>query len=384
VATVAHTTKVKRLPHVDNLRAFMVAWIIGGHALLGYSAVGGWPYDEVKETTLQPRSELALAVVLGPSALFVIGSFFFVSGLFSPGAMARKGPSAFATDRIVRLGVPWLAFMLLAWPFFMWLAYLAAGRKVSFWWEFTHRKPFLDAGPLWFAEVLVYVSVGYAIWTWAVDRFHRRPQGGSEFGARQLAVLVITVALASFIVRLWFPARSKQVLDLHLWQWPQCIAMFALGVAVARHGWAKKVPDGVRRGCGYAVVAVLVGVPVLAAVLGIDDVAADDGPFLGGWHWQAAVLAGIEAVLVVAGSVWLLGFAQRRMTGEGPVARACARGAFAAFLLQAPVLLLLAIALRPVGVPAEIKAVVVGGLSVPLCFWLGWLLVRRTPVGRLV
>jgi hypothetical protein len=383
MATVAQSRRVKRLPHVDNLRALMVAWIIGGHALLGYSAIGGWPYDEVKETTFETRSELGLAVVLGPSALFVIGSFFFVSGMFAPGALARKGPSGFARDRVVRLGLPWLAFVIAVWPLFMWLAYLAAGRRVSFWWEFTHRRPLLDSGPLWFAEVLLYVSVGYALWTWLAGQLHRR-QGDAALGGRQLAVLTITVALASFIVRLWFPVRSKQVLDLHLWQWPQCVAMFALGVAVARHAWAERVPDGVRRGCGYAVVVTLVGLPVLAAFLGIDDLAADDGPFLGGWHWQAAVLAGIEAVLVVAGSVWLLGFAQRRMTGEGPVARACARGAFAAFLLQAPVLLVLAIALRPVAVPAEVKALVVGGLGVPLCFWLGWFLVSRTPVGRTV
>ena len=174
MATVAQTTRVRRLPHVDNLRAVMVAWIIGGHALLGYTAIGGWPYDEVQETTFDSRTELALSVVIGPSALFVIGTFFFVAGLFAPAAMARKGPRRFAADRVVRLGIPLLLFMLLVWPLFMWFAYRAAGRDVSLWWEFTHRKPFLDSGPLWFAEILLYVSVGYAIWTWAVRRYGRR------------------------------------------------------------------------------------------------------------------------------------------------------------------------------------------------------------------
>ena len=35
-----------RLSAVDNLKALLVAWIIGFHALLGYTAIGGWPYDE--------------------------------------------------------------------------------------------------------------------------------------------------------------------------------------------------------------------------------------------------------------------------------------------------------------------------------------------------
>ena len=42
------------MPHLDNLRTILVAWVIGGHALLGYSAVGGWAYDEFHEVTFAP------------------------------------------------------------------------------------------------------------------------------------------------------------------------------------------------------------------------------------------------------------------------------------------------------------------------------------------
>lgn len=387
MATIAESTRVRRLPHVDNLRALMIAWIIGGHALLGYSAIGGWPYAEVQESRLDGRTELALAVIIGPSALFIIGTFFFVAGLFAPQAMARRGPKRFALDRIVRLGLPWLLFMLLIWPLFMWFAYLAAGRDVSYWWAFTHRTPFLDSGPLWFAMMLMYVSLGYAIWVWAVERYRPRPRPRRplrELAGRHLVALGVAMTLGAFVVRLWFPARSKQILDLHVWQWPQCVGMFALGVAAARHNWAAHVPESVKRACGYTLLGVLVGLPVYAAAVGIDSVADDAGPYVGGWHWQAVALAALEAVLVVAGSVWVLGLAQRRLTRISRLWQACARGAFAAFMLQAPVLLTLSIVARPFQLPAEAKALLVGGIAVPLCFWLGWLLVDRTRVGRLV
>ena len=39
----------RRMVPIDNLKAVLVAWIIAGHALLGYTAIGGWPYDEVSE-----------------------------------------------------------------------------------------------------------------------------------------------------------------------------------------------------------------------------------------------------------------------------------------------------------------------------------------------
>ena len=101
MTVVAGRQDVKRLAYADNLKTILVAWIIAGHGLLGYAAIGGWPYDEVNEVTLPTRIELILAVFLGPSALFVIGVFFFISGLFVPGALRRRGPARFAVERLL-------------------------------------------------------------------------------------------------------------------------------------------------------------------------------------------------------------------------------------------------------------------------------------------
>ncbi|HEX2774985.1 MAG TPA: acyltransferase [Micromonosporaceae bacterium] len=380
MATAVQALRTRRLPPVDNLKSAMVGWVIAGHALLGYSAIGGWPYDEVNEVTFGRRSELALAVLVGPSALCIMGTFFFLAGLFAPPALARHGPARFALNRAVRLGVPFLCFALLIWPLFMWFAYRAAGHDVSYGWTFTHRQPFLDSGPLWFAEVLLIFSVAYALWAGRPARRTRSPRDPAAVGMRQLVAWAAGIAVASFAVRLVAPARSTQVLDLHLWQWPQCAAMFALGVAVAPHGWAVRVPEPVYRGCGRTVAAILAIVPVLAVAFGISDLAADATPFLGGWHWQAAILAGVEASLVVAGSMWALGFAQRRLVRGAAFSAACGRGAYAAFVIQGPVLLALAIAARPFELPAESKALLVGALAVPACFGLGRLLADRTPL----
>jgi hypothetical protein len=388
VTIVAGRQDVKRLVYVDNLKVILVAWIIGGHGLLGYTAIGGWPYDEVNEVTLSPRVELLLAALLGPSALFVIGVFFFISGLFVPGALSRRGPARFAVERVVRLGLPWLAFALLLWPLMMWLTYLAAGYRQSYWWVFTHRDPFLHSGPLWFALILMIFSLAYAGWR-AIRRRPAaergtEPPGRSPLRPRRLVAVAAGVALATFAIRLAFPARSTQIADLHVWQWPQCAAMFGLGIAGARRGLAASVPDRLRRGCGIVTVAALVLGPVIALAAGVTNLAADAVPFTGGWRWQAMGAATFEAVLVVAGSVWLLGFAQRKLNHRGPLASACGRGAFAAFVLQAPVLLAFAVAFRPLALPVELKAFLVAGLSIVVSFWLGWLLVSRTPLQKIM
>jgi peptidoglycan/LPS O-acetylase OafA/YrhL len=385
VVAVVQARQVHRRPEIDNLRTLMVVWIIAGHAVLGYSAIGGWPYDEVQEVTLARRSELVLAVVVGPSALFVVAMFFFVAGLLAPVAAARRGIERFTRERLLRLGLPWLAFTLLLWPLSMWFAYRAAGRDVSYWWAFTHRQPLLDSGPLWFAEILLYFSLGYAAWIWAAARLGRGPAGeASPLTGRHLVGLGVALAVASFAVRMVFPARSTQIFDLHLWQWPQCLAMFAFGVAASRRGWLAAVPPRLHRGCGVVILTTLAFVPLLPLLLGITDVAADATAYVGGWHWQALLLASLEACLVVAGSVWLLGLAQRRLARTSKLSETCGRSSYAAFVLQAPVLLVLAVAARPLALPAEGKALLVGAFAVPACLWLGWLSTERTQLGRIL
>jgi hypothetical protein len=127
----AGSAPLVHLPHLDNLRTVLVAWVVGGHALLGRSAVGGWAYDEIHEVTFSPSVELGLVAVLGPSGLFVIGLLFFVAGLTTEQSLARRGPRRYLLARSRQLGVPWLISAFVLWPVSLWLAYEAAGRTVT-------------------------------------------------------------------------------------------------------------------------------------------------------------------------------------------------------------------------------------------------------------
>ena len=59
-----HGQRAERVVQIDTLKVLLVAWIIACHALLGYTAIGGWPYDEVNEVAMSPRAEFALSVAL--------------------------------------------------------------------------------------------------------------------------------------------------------------------------------------------------------------------------------------------------------------------------------------------------------------------------------
>jgi hypothetical protein len=155
--------------------------------------------------------------------------------------------------------------------------------------------------------------------------------------------------------------------------------LYVLGVLVAEKGWAERMPPGLGRRCGIAVAGTIAAALVIMAVTGVVNLSQDDVPFLGGWHWQALALDVVEATLVVAGSVWLLALAQRWFTHRATALTRWSRGAYAAYLLQAPVLISLEIAARSLPWPAVIKAVIIAGARRPGILWSRLVRYRADP-----
>lgn len=193
---------------------------------------------------------------------------------------------------------------------------------------------------------------------------------------RDLLLAAAVAAPASFLVRLVYPYGSVSgFTDLNLWEWPASIAVFVLGVAGSARGWVTAIPAGLHRRCRAASLSAVVAMAAFLAGtgrLGVTEQA------MGGWRWEALVFAAVESVLTVFGSVWLVGVAQRRLDRRlwGPTV---GRSAYAAFVVQLLVLVGLAVALRPVPLPAEAKALLVAGGGVAGSFAVARLLLGRLP-----
>ena len=377
----AHEVRAERsrLAYLDNLKVGLIAGIIAAHGINSYTDFGSWPYQDVQEVRVAGSTETVFVLVTSFGALFLMGLFFLISGLFTPGSMERKGVGRFVRDRLLRLGLPFAAFTLLLWPLTMYALREPFLHEGSYWYWFMHADPFLDNGPMWFIGVLLLYSIGYAAWR-AV-----RPApdpGESPLDGRTLVAIGAAIALTGFVVRLEFPANSGQVLNLHLWEWSQCLGMFLFGIACARRAWLMPVPDRLRRGCG--IVALIAAVSIATMILTAESLGLDEHDYFGGFGWPSLATSISEGALVIAACVWILGFAQRRLDHQKRLGRALARSAYAAFLLQGPVLIGLALAMRTFDVPGEVKALVVAGLGVVLSFALAWPLVTRTPLRHIL
>jgi hypothetical protein len=232
--------------------------------------------------------------------------------------------------------------------------------------------------------VLLIFSLGYAAWVGLVRRITavvgppRRAAAsplGHDVTALRLVLVAGVVAATTFLVRLVFPFGSESFTDLNLWEWPACIALFALGIVASRQGWLIAVPDRLRRQCRLItlIAAAMAALGFLAAQLGVLE------QLFGGWNWPGLAFAAIESLLTVLGSVWLLGGAQRHLSQRLPLGPKLARSSYGAFMVQGIVLIGLAVALRPIPVVAEVKALVVACGGVAGSFALAWLLISRVP-----
>ncbi|MHB8384363.1 MAG: acyltransferase family protein [Candidatus Binataceae bacterium] len=147
------------------LRGFLVVLVLAHHSVLAYyKAAPRIP----KSMLAAPQSWRAFPVV-DPSAhwvgfnlffgfndAFFMALMFFVSGLFVCTSVGRKGARTFVHDRLIRLGIPFLAAAGIVAPIAYYPAYLqSGGHGLS---RYVHAWRSLGdwpAGPAWFIWMLL-------------------------------------------------------------------------------------------------------------------------------------------------------------------------------------------------------------------------------------
>ena len=343
---------------VDQLKVLLVGAVIVTHCAITYGADGSWFYREPGIGWFANVLDVPIAF----GALFAMGALFFIAGCFTPESLARKGASRFVRDRALRLGLPVAVTVLAVVPLIEAVVMIATTRRRDIAGVFTTQFQQLDAGPLWFAAVLLVFSVGYV----ALRRRGSVSPRERTLTARAVVCCVAGIAATSFLLRLRFHIDTFQIGSLHVWQWGQCAGLFALGTWLGPRG-LQPVEDRLRRACYWATAA---GALFVIALLAASH--NDLDPLGGGWHWQAALVAVLEAVLSVSATVMLLDLARRRWGRTPPTSFGVRLGdsAFGAYVIQAPVIVAVSLALRPMPLPAMAKLTIAAALSLATCFGL--------------
>jgi len=373
----------KRLHYVDHLRVLLASLVILHHVAITYGGSGSWSYTE------GPVDSISFAVLTfftATNQAFFMGAFFLLAGFFAARSIERVGPWRFVARRLVRLGIPLLFYAAVISP----LMVAMLGRFV--WgWQGTYAGilRFLyqiwwppGTGPLWFVEWLLVLCVGYAAVRGLALRRRPSPHRHSRPGWREILVFAVMLGAVSFVVRLFFPVGWVwPPLNAQLAYYTQYVALFVVGVRAAyQDGLAALVGERARVWT-WLVACFLLLFPALFAVGGA--MSGDVDAFMGGMTWQALAYALWDQLLGLSLIALLLIVFRRRLDRPTWASRELAPSAYGAFILHAPVVVGVGVALRPLDIPPIPKFLVAGAIALTLCFVFAGL-IRRLPLVRKV
>ncbi len=378
VGPAAAAQKGKRLLFIDNLRILLICGVVVQHLSVTYGAAGSWMYtdpatDQLTSTFLSVYNLIPMAAGMG--------FFFLLAGYFTPRSYDRKGGTAFVRDRIIRLGIPWLVYSLLLEPL---VVYIAKGLPGSFWSYYPvylHRVDSIADGPIWFVELLLFFSILYVAWRWLTRARAQAASGtGAVPGYRAILGFILTLGLASFVVRLWWPQYSQPgPLNLPLGYLLQYVCFYVLGIVAYRRNWLYKLTP--RMGRDWAVIALLATLPFFGLVLPYVAITGRQAviEMLGGWHWLSLVYELWESFVIVGVCLGLLALFRQRLNHQGKLAKGLAASAYTVYLIHPVVLVGFAYAFHVVALYPLLKFGIAVLITLPLCFLISGV-IRKIPL----
>jgi glucans biosynthesis protein C len=373
-----------RLLFVDNLRSFAIILVFLVHIAITYGASGLWYYKEGQLTG--PEYYIFLAFTCVCQAFFM-GLLFILAGYFTPASYDRKGSGQFTLDRLTRLWLPVGIFIFLIDPFIQY-ALISAGVLPSptglpmttqaFLGLFANPFNGLGFGPLWFIEALFFFSLIYV----CCRLVFRDPSKTRPFPKNStIALLGIALGSVSFIVRIWLPiGYVLNPFGFQLPFFPQYIAFFIVGIIAFRGNWLLTIPA--KTGKFWLRIASILLI-IFIIVLSFAAVTGTISLFFGGFNWQTAFYAFWEQTFAISITIGLIFWFREKLNFQNRFLKIVSDNSYAAYILQAPILVGLALGLASIEMPLVLKFFAVAPIGVALCFITAYL-VRKIPKVNLV
>ncbi len=204
-AEVRAAPKVKtRNLSLDRARTFLTLVVLLHHTVIPYTYYGH----------TDPKEFFGFDMIVLATDSFFMAMFFFLSGLFVWPGIARKGPLNYLSDRLLRLGLPFVICALTIIP----IAYYAISLRhhpevgfPEFWWTTVTKGPW-PSGPIWFLWVLlgfdVVACLLYRLSRNFLDPINRLSLHGHDRPAEFFAVMFAVTAALYIPGRIHFGAGS--------------------------------------------------------------------------------------------------------------------------------------------------------------------------------
>jgi glucans biosynthesis protein C len=358
-----------RLHYIDNLRAIIIILVVIGHAAATYSGLGMWYYIENKVSDI--GSIVFFASFLAITQSFDMSFLFMLAGYFTPHSFDVKGPARFIKNRLFRLGLPLLIYILIIHPLAVKLAYPNVNIIDFFINGLKSLSIFGWSGPLWFVEVLLIFTVIYAILRILLRKKMSFVPPKINFINISLLTLIITII--AFLIRIVMPIGTA-FMNLQFPFFSGYIVMFIIGIISKR----LELFDNIDSRTGkkwlitfsicYACFTLLIifGVPMIGGARIV----------IGGFTWQSFAYALWESFSCVTISIGLIGIFRSRFNRQNRLQKLLSENYFGVYVFHAPILIAISVSIKWLVIHPLIKFILAAACAITVSY-LFTFLVRK-------
>jgi glucans biosynthesis protein C len=366
------TGAAARLFFIDHLRASLVILVVIHHVAMVYGAAAPFYYVEPPSFT-EFRTFQSLLVFVLVNQSFFMGALFLLAGYFTPVSYDRKGAGSFIKDKLLRLGIPLVAFFFVLNPASEFGRYLmpTALNGIAGAPTWSEYPGLIGLGPLWFVAMLLVFNLCYVLWRRLTkNRKTGSRSSSSTVGYLGIGIFAVALAGASYLTRMIVPV-GKSVLDFPTLAYlPQYLSFFVIGALASRRDWFCTLP-GSRGIVGFATAAA-VGVFLFPLAfsgrmfsLAITPALGDS---MGNGHWRSAVYALWDSVSAVGMVLGLITLFRRFFNTQGRLGTFLSQHSYAVYFVHVPVVVYLAYAFRGIELSSILKFGIASVTTVLICF----------------
>jgi peptidoglycan/LPS O-acetylase OafA/YrhL len=364
----------KRLAFLDNLRVVLVVFVLMSHLAITYGPIGIWYYYE----RIGLASTYILAFFLSFMQAFLMGLFFLISGYLTPYSFKKKGANLFLTDRLRRLGIPLLFYVVVLSPILLYLhETIIVGNQINFFQFFFHeiiRKQHIDIGPLWFVQALLFFSLFYAIIDSLLKKISIKKNVCLIFPSDLTILKIILIfSLFIFVFRIRFPIGAA-VSNLQIGLSPQYVFLYFIGVISYQNNWIEYLTQ--KKAQLWLIYSITVVVIWTLTLLTSGDLNENIALLAGGLNWQSYLYSFWEASLSISMPIVLLYYFKEKCNTKNHFMNLLGKNTYAFFIIHTPIIVLLAYSFRNVAMHPLLKFISITASGTFISFFISFFLTK--------
>ena len=388
----------QRLIFLDNLKVLFTALVIFTHVMVTYVGRGSWYYHATlnESNPTDTISLIILYMIAGFAGIFqaaLLGLFFLMSAFFTPKSYDRKGVKSFWKERLLRLGIPILLYVLLINPIIIYLLasggiqpyssiprmqgtfieyYLSNFQSlvifVNFITEFTI---------MWFLVVLLIFTAVYTIWRQITKINSIRQRIPKELPIPKyiyLLLLAIGLGFLSFLVRIAFPVEIWPF-GLPIAYMIQYFMMFSVGIIAYRYGWFEQMTRNHVKAWAITIFAVVIlFFTYFFVFVGTD---ADYRVFFGGPNLEALIFALADNIICMGMIFVLIKIFYAKFNKQGKLLKNVSDSSYNMYLIHPFMVISVSLAIASILLSPLIKIAIVLPVAFILCYLISHFVLEK-------